>query len=266
MAEEWRLQKISYKVTQAKKYEVAILPVGSTEPHGLHLPHGSDFFIVGYVADRICASAIKQGAKVILLPTIPYGVNTNTLKCPLAISVRPSVLQGLIFDVIDSLEHHGILKLIILNGHGGNEFGSLMREIYGRTKVFVATVDWWKVGGDMMEKIFTEKGDHADEFETSVNLEVCPELVHLEDARDGRVNPTRFEAINKGWAKIVRAWELLTQDTGYGDPRKATKEKGKQIVEIVAERIAKFVKELSDTSIDETFPFLKKNEEKNIGK
>jgi len=256
--EKWKLQEITYKEVKKNKYEVAVLPVGSTEPHGFHLPYGSDFFQSQRIAELICEQADKKKAKVILLPCIPYGVNTNTLKLPLVISLRPSVLGKLIIEIIDSLEHHGIRKLIILNGHGGNEFGSLLREIHGRTKVFVCAIDWWKVGEDLAEKIFSKKGEHADEFETSVNLVINPHLVHLKWAGDGKVNKTRFEAINKGWVKITRPWHLFTKDTGAGNPKNATREKGEKIIRLVVERISSFVKELSDSPLDEKFPYVVK--------
>lgn len=254
-----KLQDITYKVVKNTDYEVAILPVGATEPHGLHLPYGIDTYLVERIAERACDSATRMGARVILLPTISYGVDANMLRFPLAINVCQSTLNLVATDIIKSLEHHGIPKLIILNGHGGNEFKPLQRDLFGQTKVFIALVEWWKVACEIEDEIFDEKadtrGDHADEMETSVALAMFRDLVHMEDADDGAFNQTRFEALNKGWAFIPRPWHLLTKDSGCGDPRKATPEKGEKYLSVIVSRISRFVKELSDAKMDEKFPY-----------
>ena len=119
----------------------------------------------------------------------------------------------------------------------------------------MALVEWWKVAEDVRDELFEEAGDHADEMETSVDLALFEDLVHVEDADDGAVRPTRFEAINQGWATITRPWHLLTRNAGVGDPRRASKEKGEQYIEVTVERIARFIKELSDAEMHEGFPY-----------
>jgi len=252
----WHLQQITYKAVRERPYEVAVLPVGATEPHGLHLPYGTDALEVQGIAERICAAAHELGAKVILLPTIPYGVDTNMLQFPLAISLHQSTLDQIVKDVVDSLEHHGLRKLVLLNGHGGNDFNPLMRTLYGRTPVFISLVNWWTVAADLQAEIFDHPGgEHADEMETSLALALFGHLVHLEDAGDGAVRPTRFEAINRGWVTITRPWEKLTRDSSFGDPRQATAEKGERFMAVVVERISRYLKELSDAEMDEAFPY-----------
>lgn len=251
----WRLQEITYKHVRERRYEVAVLPIGSTEPHGLHLPYGSDAFHSGMMADRVCERAYGLGAKVILLPTIPYGVNSNLMGFPLTMHVRQSTLNTMIRDIVRSVERQGIRKFLLLNGHGGNEFKPLLRDLYGETGVFIALVDWWKVAADMQEQVFEAIGDHADEMETSVDLALFGDLVHMEDADDGAVRATRFEAINRGWVSITRPWHLLTRDSGHGDPRKASREKGEQYLSVVVERLAPFIVELSNAVMDAPFPY-----------
>lgn len=252
---EWRLSEISYKLVKARRYEVAVLPIGATEPHGLHLPYCTDNFQVEGIADIACQKAHRLDAKVILLPTIPYGSDSNQLPFPLAIDVRPSTLNTIVTDIVRSLEYHGIYKLIVLNGHGGNDFKPLLRELYGQTKVFITLVDWWKMGEDLHGEVFENPGEHADEMETSCCLVLVPHLVNLEEADDGAIQKSRFEALNQGWASITRPWEKLTKNSGYGDPRKATAEKGRRYIEIVSDRLGQFIKQLSDSKMDEKFPY-----------
>ena len=102
----WRLQEQTLDTTQKTKYTVAILPVGSTEAHGPHVPYGSDTFHSTAIADRVCSVAWEGGARVLLLPTIPYGVQGNTMGFPCTINVQQSVLDSVVTDILHSLEHH----------------------------------------------------------------------------------------------------------------------------------------------------------------
>jgi len=251
----WRLQEITHRMAREREFEVAVLPIGATEPHGLHIPYGSDSLHVERIADQCCEAAHAMGAKVLLLPTLPYGVDSNLMAFPLTIHVGQPALDAMVTDIIRSLEHHGFRKIILFGGHGGNAFKPLLRELYGKTEAFLTLIEWWRVVRDVEGEDFKATGDHADEIETSVGLHLFGDLVHMEDADDGAVNETRFEAINRGWAQITRPWHLLTQNAGVGDPSGATAEKGERIVEIVVERIGAFLKELSDSEIDEKFPY-----------
>lgn len=247
-------EKTLYMVKR-EKYEVAVLPIGSCEQHGMHLPYGTDSLEAELMARRVCERAAELGAKVILLPTIPYGVNSNMLSFPMTIHVQPSTLNAFVTDIICSLEHHGIRKIVLFNGHGGNEFKPLLRELYGRISAFVCIVEWWKVASDIYPQLFSEPGEHSGAVETSVSLALFPHLIHMEWADEGKFRSSRFEAINKGWVDIVRPWERLTISGGQGNPADATPEKGERIIRTVVERIASFLAELSASPIDELFPY-----------
>lgn len=251
----WCLSELTLKAVRERRFEVAVLPVGACEPHGLHLPYGTDTYEVNAIAEGACAKAYGRGAGVVLLPTIPYGVNANLLSFPLTIHVRQETLNALVRDIAASLEQHGIYKLVILNGHGGNEFKGGLRDLYGQTKVWLFLVEWWRIDRKQYAAIFEEGGEHADEAETSLCLAIIPNLVHLQDADDGAVLPFRFEALEQGWAWTTRPWERLTKNSGYGDPRKATAEKGQRYLEVVTDRIADFLVALAQSPLDDWFPF-----------
>jgi creatinine amidohydrolase len=257
MLRPWLLEELNLAHVRANSYQVAVLPMGATEPHNYHLPYGNDFLTVRRVGERVCARAHGAGAKVLLLPTIPFGVDANMLAFPLTIHVGLMSLEAVLGDVIRSLELHGIRKLVLLNGHGGNELKPLLREWYGTTPVFATVVDWWKVGQDRYAEIFEKPDDHAGEMETSVALALFPELVELGQMADGGTRQARFEAIRRGWAAITRPWHLLTESSGSGDPRAATREKGERYLELVTDRLTQFLVELSAAEMDETFPFEK---------
>ena len=112
----------------------------------------------------------------------------------------------------------------------------------------------------MRREIFTHADDHAGEMETSFGLAYFAELVGRNAdgsliADEGSVAPSRFEAVNRGWVSITRPWHLLTTNSGSGNPHCATAEKGQKIVDAVVERLAPFLVELSNSKLDDKFPF-----------
>jgi len=251
----WRLKEITHKTVMDMQYEIAVLPVGATEPHNLHLPHGTDFFQAEMISDIACEKATEMGAKVLLLPALPYGVDAGMIKCPMAIHVSQFVLNDMVMEIMKSVEAHSIPKFVIVNHHGGNEFKSFVRDLPGKTDLFVTLIDSFRVAEDKCKTLFEHDGDHGDESETSICMHLFPELVNLEDADNGSTYETRFSFLNKGWGYISRPWHYFTRNTGVGDPRNATAEKGKEYVEIITDRMAQYFKELSETPIDETFPY-----------
>jgi creatinine amidohydrolase len=254
---EWELAAQTHDFIRQNKWDVAVLPFGATEPHNLHMPYGTDNFQVEAIARRACEKTYRSGGKVLLLPAMPYGVNTNHFQVPggLPCSVKPTTLLALLTDIVDSLERQGVLKLVLLNGHGGNELKPLVRELYHRTKVFICVCDWYRMAADVYPTIFQHPGEHADEVETSLGLALFPELLHPERADDGAARPTRFEAINRGWVNIVRPWHLVSKNTGVGNPSGATGEKGTQLLEVLEERLSAFLTALAKAKMDESFPY-----------
>jgi creatinine amidohydrolase len=249
------LWNLNYATVKNTHFEVAVLPIGATEPHNLHLPYGMDTLTVAALGAAACQEANEKGAATVLLPAVPYGVNSNLLAFPLTINCRPSTHLAILRDIVESIEKHGIRKLVLLNGHGGNEFGPHLRELYGATSVFLSLYEWWKALGEELREILEAPGDHADETETSIALHLFPHLVDMDAADDGAVNRCRLEAVEKGWVKITRPWHLLTKNAGFGDPRKGTAEKGEKIFQLAVRQLSSYLVELSSAEIDETFPY-----------
>jgi creatinine amidohydrolase len=256
----WILAETNYAYTKHHRYEVAVLPLGATEPHNLHLPYGTDVFEGQIVGEKICEEAHRRGAQVVLLPTIPYGTETNMRGLPLAMNVYPSTLFRLVTDLVESLADCGVKKLLLLNSHGGNEMKPLMRELAGKTPVQLFLCNWYKALDDQYSKIFSAPEDHAGEMETSFALAYFPHLVGRDEqgellADEGKTAKSRFEAVNRGWVSITRPWPLLTTNTGSGNPHAATAEKGERLMELLVDRLAGFLVELSNAKLDERFPF-----------
>jgi creatinine amidohydrolase len=260
MTNVWKLAETNYAYVKEHPFEVAVLPLGATEPHNLHLPYGTDVFEADAIGEQICAAAHDRGAKVVLLPTIPYGTETNQMAFPLAMNVNPSTLLAVIRDLVDSLERHGVRKIVLLNSHGGNDLKPVLRELFGKTPAQLFLCNWYTALADVQREIFSAPDDHAGEVETSLALAYFPHLVARNPdgslaADEGAMRPTRFEAVNRGWVSITRPWHLLTTNSGAGNPHAATAEKGRLLMKHAVDRMATFLVELSAAELDERFPF-----------
>jgi creatinine amidohydrolase len=256
----WKLAEINYDHVKAGDYEVAVLPLGAIEPHNLHLPYGTDLFESELIGERICGEAHEAGGKVILLPAIPYGTETNLREFPFAMNLNPSTLNAVIADLVASLAHQGLRKIVLLNSHGGNDLKPTLRELYGRNSAALFLCNWYQMVDDVYSDIFAESDDHAGEMETSIALAYFPDLVARDEegnlvADRGETSGYRFEALQNGWVSVTRPWHLLTSNAGVGDPHAATAEKGRELLDVIAGRLVPFLVELSDSELDDRFPF-----------
>ncbi len=221
-------------------FDVAVLPWGATEAHNYHLPYGTDIIEAEAIAAEAARIAWEKGSKIIVLPAVPFGVNTGQHDVTLDINMNPSTQLVVLKDVIEVLNRQEIYKLILLNSHGGNDFKPMIRELGLRfPKMFISSCDWFK---SLDQKLFFEnKDDHAGEMETSLMLYLRPDLVlPLSEAGDGNSKKFKFDAIKEGWAWAERQWTKVTKDSGVGDPRNATAEKGEKYFKAVTEKVAQY--------------------------
>ena len=244
------LAEADWKTVRDTPYEVAVLPWGATEAHNYHLPYATDTIQCDHLAAEAARRAWEAGAKVVVLPTVPFGVNTGQLDVKLDVNMNPSTQAAVLRDVVDALSRQGLPKLVVMNGHGGNDFRQMIRELQPQfPDVFLCAMDWYRVVDP--GPFFDEPGDHAGEMETSLMMHVAPALVRpLETAGEGRTRPFRLRALREGWAWTPRVWSRATFDTGVGNPALATAEKGRRYFEAVTEKIASFLIELAAVDPD----------------
>jgi creatinine amidohydrolase len=241
------LAENNWKTIKESLFDVAVLPWGACEAHNYHLPYGTDIIESEEIAAEAARIAWNQKAKVIVLPAIPFGVNTGQFDVTLDINMNPSTQLAVLRDVIEVLNRQGIYKLIILNSHGGNDFKTMIRELGLKfPDMFLCSCDWFK--STDQKEFFVNKDDHAGEMETSLILYLRPELVRpLTEAGDGSSKKFQFKAIQEGWAWAERKWTQVTADTGVGDPRQASAEKGEKFFKVVTEKVAQFFVEVAAT-------------------
>src|SRR2546427_3399370 len=116
------LNELTWKTVRDTRYEVAVLPWGATEAHNLHLPYSTDNIETERIAALAARHASEHGARVVVLPVVPFGVNTGQLDIPLCLNMNPSTQAAMLRDLATALAGQGVPKLVILNGHGGKEF------------------------------------------------------------------------------------------------------------------------------------------------
>ena len=242
----------NWKTVKDTPFEVAILPWGATEPHNYHLPYGTANYETGAVAERAAEIAWKKGAKVVVLPTVPFGVNTGQLDLTLTLNMNPSTQLALLTDLASAIAGQGVKKLLILNGHGGNDFRQMIRELQPKLDLFICLINWWNCvkGADY----FDEPGDHAGELETSLMMALEPDLLlPLSEAGPGKARKFRIAGLRDGWAWTPRQWSKVTDDTGTGNPAASTQEKGEKFLRAVTERIGGFLVDLAGADLNEMY-------------
>ncbi|MGI9544648.1 MAG: creatininase family protein [Cyclobacteriaceae bacterium] len=243
------LADTNWRATKEIDYELAVLPWGATEAHNYHLPYATDNFQNQYVARQAARQAWERGGKLIVLPNVPFGVNTGQLDVKLCLNMNPSTQYALIRDLTDVLNRQGIHKLVIMNGHGGNHFKQMIRELSAEfPDVFACVVNWYQVADTSL--YFNEPGDHAGEMETSCIMHIKPDLVlPLSEAGDGAEKKIKIKGFQEGWASTQRSWTQVTKDTGVGNPSKATAEKAEKYLKDTTEKLADFFVELCQADI-----------------
>jgi creatinine amidohydrolase len=243
------LNELHWKTVRDTRYEVAILPWGATEAHNLHLPYATDNIETEAIAADAARRAWERGARVVVLPAVPFGVNTGQLDIPLCVNINPSTQAALLGDVARSLAGQGVRKLVILNGHGGNDFRQMIRELQPAVSIFLCTVSWYAALDP--RPFFDEPGDHAGEMETSLLLHLTPHLVRpLSEAGSGAARQSKIAGLRERWAWAPRPWRQVTDDTGVGNPAAATADKGARYLDAVAGRLAGFLEELAAADPD----------------
>lgn len=253
MIRPYILAETNWKHLKDADIELAVLPWGATEAHNYHLPYSTDNIEGKAIAEESARIAWENDANVIVLPNIPFGVNTGQSDIYLDINLNPSTQFQILKDIIEVLNRQGIHKFMILNSHGGNDFKSMVRELGLLYPNMFICVTFWPRMLDR-HKYFTDPGDHADEMETSLVLHLEPQLVLPEkEWGDGAERKNKIAAFNEDWAWSERPWSKVTKDTGIGNPKASTAEKGERFFKDICQKMAELFIDLSKADIDDLY-------------
>jgi creatinine amidohydrolase len=227
-------------------YELVILPWGATEPHNLHLPYLTDCILSQEIAlDAAQLVNERSGINCMVLPAVNMGSqNPGQRELPFCIHARYETQKAILLDIVSSLAMQGIRKLVIINGHGGNNFKNMIRDLLVDYPDFlIAASDWYSIVP--RKSFFEEPGEHADELETSVMMYYHHELVNLAEAGSGKSKTFSVHSLNEKIAWIPRNWQKISEDTGIGNPLKSTTKKGEAYAKAVVEKYVSLFEELA---------------------
>lgn len=234
--------------------KVLLLPIGSTEQHGHHLPLDVDNFL----ARSVCIAAAELApTELLVMPTIPYGYNEHAQDFPGTIHITYHHFIEYCLDVCKSVAYAGFDRCLIVDGHGSNEHlcEFIARRATLETEAMFASTIWTNLAVETFESVRdspTGGAAHACELETSAYLYLKPDRVKMELAQDhyGGASGTqgsKFMTVDLtrglGPIKLVR-WTSAATPTGVsGAPTLATAEKGKAIVQAAAQNVVDFIRE-----------------------
>ena len=253
MIRPYVLAETNWKHLKDANIELAVLPWGATEAHNYHLPYATDVIEGTSIAEEAGRIAWEKGAKVMILPTIPFGVNTGQSDVYFDMNLNPSTQFAILKDVITVLNRQGVKKFMILNSHGGNNWKSIIRELgLLFPEMFLCVSEWVKIVN--RNDFFDDPGDHADEMETSLILHLTPELVLPKtEWGAGTEKKNKIKAFTEGWAWTERPWTQISEDTGVGNPQAATQEKGETFFNAICERIGNLMAEISSADTNNLY-------------
>lgn len=236
----------------AKRQPVVILPVGSVEDHGPHLPLDVDNFLIWSVCEE---AARRANSEILLMPIIPYGFETHHMDFTGTIDIQMEHMLHFVLDVTKSVAHHGFRRILIADGHGSNMpiLELVARRTVLETDALCAAFIWPSLALKEIREV-RESGrggmSHACELETSVYLHLDRERVQIDKAqREIGMPPSDYiwmDLIDGPPVRCMDHWTRFSKTGINGDPTLATPEKGKVIFEAVVTHLLRLVREFKD--------------------
>ena len=248
VAAEYRYNRLTWpEMNEAiAMQKVVILPTGSTEQHGHHLPLDVDVFL----AESVCLEAGRRAPdRVLVLPPISYGLNLHHIDFPGTIHIEPEIFVAFGLNITKSVAYHGFKKILIVNGHGSNTplIDLIARKTVLETNSLCAALSYFSLA----MKAFAQIKDtpviaHADEFETSLYLHLAPERVQMDKAGAGNDVMGTYLSSDSTYDYPVRFndyWGRWTQLGVHGDATTASAAKGQVIFEAAVTGLLELIDE-----------------------
>ncbi len=224
-----------------------VLPLGSTEQHGHHLPVSVDTTIVAALAERAVSHAAET-IPVLMLPVLPFGFAHHHLPFGGTISLRSETYVDVLVDIVGGLAEQGFDRVVLLNGHGGNDAAmrtALDRLSYQlRSTVHLAAASYWIVAADALAQTGLESTvvpGHAGHFETSMMLALAPQSVQLDARPDDRGIARPLGMADLTGAHIRRPNLWGPSDGRTDDAQQASAHIGERAIADAADAIADFL-------------------------
>lgn len=251
------LEELTIAEVRALAPNVAVIPIGSTEPHGPGLPYGTDSFRAEGVVYRAVPRANDRGGRVLALPTQRISLNNNFRRFPFACRMSVPTFMALLEDLVDFLAADGIERVVIVNAHGGNPevIEATLRHLARRDGPFVCLLGAGQCSAKTTAGVVQHPSIHAGESETAQVMYLRPELVDESQLSDPAPQPPDFAPLTDTGAYYVRPWHRLMPESRAGEARTATAESGATLIETEADALADFLVALSQADGYGEFPY-----------
>ncbi len=237
---------------------VVILPVGSVEQHGNHLPLGTDTML----AQAVSLAAADANGDAVVMPPPWYGFSAHHMRFPGSVTLRPETFMAVVEDMVAALVRHDFRRILIVNGHGGNSglidvlASTLGHAHYGAARI--AALTYFTLAREPISKLRKSKPGgmgHACEFETSMVQHIRPELVKIDRAETTYPDPgSRYLTTDLLGAQAIRLYHDfgdLSPTGTLGDPAYASPEAGKAFFAAVTDELVAFIADFQGWTIPE---------------
>lgn len=229
---------------------VAILPVGSLEQHGPHLALSVD--IAGAEAfSRSLAEAVHPVA--VLAPPLKYGISVHHMPFPGTVTLNPETFEAVLMDIAESLREHGIRRLFVVNGHGGNQNALGVASVKMRRDLGVrmAYTLWPLIGGlSVADQAKGRRVGHACLFETSLMMHLRPDLVRADRLAEGELKPPVYGDAPTGGIEGFLYWDELTTNGALQGAPDARPEIGEQMTKVALDHVSAFVRRFAEVEVE----------------
>lgn len=251
------LEEMTIDDVKALKPNVALIPIGSTEPHGPALPFGTDSFQVQYVAYGGVKKANDLGGKVVCLPTQRISLNNNFRAFPFACRMQVPTFMSLLKDLVALCRSEDVHRIVFINGHGGNPdvIRAVQRDLAAQDGLFTALIHTTTCASKEAKSVWENRSDHAGEEETSQVMFLRPELVREDKITNNPFHYPKLETMKEFQVDFVRPWHLYIPASAGGDATKSSAKKAETVLNSAVEGTGRFLAELSQAPESETFPY-----------
>jgi len=246
-----------------RQQRAVVVPVGTIEDHGRHLPLDTDLLLVSEICDRACQ---RIPTEAVVVPPVGHGYSPHHSDFPGPTSVSATTLMDYVAEVCLSIAHHGFTHLVIVNGHSPNisvlDLAARKTALETGGKVLCAALSYWGLAKLRQEAGKVRESDaggmaHACELETSLYLALKPELVDMSQAVNDRGFPTSASfgrdmfLRNPGGSQVSMMvyWSAVSETGVVGDAARATREKGERLLEAAIEGLIAFIREFRQVPV-----------------
>jgi len=239
----WRFLRADQLRAKARQDAIVVVPVGSLEQHGPHLPVEVDSILGETIAARVAAKVQERGTPILVLPVIWTGISPHHMSFGGTITLDFPAFAAVIEGVIRSILHHGFRRIVLLNAHGGNEnaLRVITDELTPKLGVPIVQFTYWYAAAVPIAKILETQGGltHACEAETSMMMAIHPELVAADRIHLAAANTTPdLDDIVGGGVYRWRSLGSRTSSGALGHPEAATAEKGERLLDAISTAVA----------------------------